>query len=104
MLPATSYLYIYRRLEIKGMSFIELISDDKVKNIVAWRHGIVDSSVPVKVVLRDLESWGYIHCPEPSDAYRPYQGWQRKPKGHWKYLVKKQGLTLEKIKKILKGD
>lgn len=104
MQPPTSYLYIYRRLELKAMSLVELLSDPKVQQIVAWRHRIQDPAVPVKSVLRDLEAWGYIHCPEPSDVYKPYQGWDSRPKGHWKYLVKKRGLNLKKIKSLLNSN
>jgi hypothetical protein len=104
MQPPKSYLYIYKRLELKAMSFIDLVSDRKLLDYVVWRHYISDPSMPVKRILNDLESWGYINCPEPMDVHKPYKGWDSKPRGHWKYLIKKKGLTLEKIKTLLNLD
>jgi len=86
------------------MSYIALISDDRIKERVAWKYNKPDIDARINKILRNLEDWGYVHCPKPSDAHLPYAGYSTKPKNHWKWFVKKKGLTLEKIEKLLEKE
>ena len=89
---------IYSVIASRPKSFVDVVSEMKVKNQFPTPAPSCD--VDIQNVLRELIGMGLIHRPEPTDAHLPFQGYETKPEGHWKYYVRKR-ISRKKLKALM---
>ena len=87
---------IYQMLLKRPMSFVEVCSQlEELFRVKAFSIQEPERSNNILGTLSQLERFRLVHCPVPVDAHLPFQGWESKPEGHWKYYLKRRIGPLE---------